>query len=112
MPSLPSQSDAILAALASPRRRRILKLVWDAERSAGEIAATFDVTWPATSQNLRVLRDSGLLDERREGTKRFYRANHKALGNLQSFLVQMWEQDVDRLGELAEQEARERRPRG
>jgi len=104
-----SQSQAILSAVASPRRRQILKLVWDAERSAGEIAAALDVTWPATSQNLRVLRDSGLVRERREGTRRFYRADRQALGSMQDFVRQMWEQDLDRLAELAEQETRERR---
>ena len=105
------QSQAILAAVASPRRRQILKLVWDVERSAGEIAAALDVTWPATSQNLRVLRDSGLVRERREGTRRFYRADRKALGSMRDFVRQMWEQDLDSLAELAEQETRERHAR-
>jgi len=105
------QAQAILAAVASPRRRQILKLVWDAERTAGEIAAALDVTWPATSQNLRVLRESGLVTERRDGTRRFYRANRQALGSMRQFVRQMWEQDLDRLAELAEQETRERRAR-
>jgi len=106
-----SRPEAVLAAISSPIRRRILRLVWDSERSAGEIAAQFKVSGPATSQNLRVLHQSGLLDERREGTKRFYRANRKGVGSLQVFLRQMWEHDVGRLGELAEEEANERRRR-
>ena len=55
-----------LTALANPRRREIVRLVWDRERSAGEIAASFDVSWPAISQNLRILKETGLLTERRE----------------------------------------------
>lgn len=112
MPVSPSRSEAILAAVANPRRRRILKLVWDGERSAGEIAAALDVTWPATSQNLRVLRDTGLVTERRDGTRRYYRTNRKALGGMKKFIRQMWEQDIDRLAELAEGEADARRKRG
>lgn len=96
-------SDTI-AALASPTRREILRLIWDAEKSAGEIAATFDVSWPAISQNLRVLRESGLVRERRSGTRRLYQADREALRPLEAFLLQMWEQRLDRLGRLAEAE--------
>ena len=55
--------------------REILRLVWADERSAGDIARTFDVSWPAISQNLRVLKESGLVRERRVGTSRMYRAD-------------------------------------
>jgi DNA-binding transcriptional ArsR family regulator len=98
-----------MEAIGNPRRRQILKLVWDAERSAGEIAAASDVSWPAVSQNLRVLKGSGLLLERRHGTHRFYRADRRALGPLESVLRQMWTADLGRLKELAEREARKRR---
>ncbi len=98
-------------AIASPRRRHILRLVWDAERSAGEIAAASDVSWPAVSQNLRVLKDSGLVTERRSGTHRYYRADRRALGPLEVVLRQMWLRDLGRLKELAEQETRSRRRR-
>ena len=101
-----------MSAIANPRRRQILRLVWDAERSAGEIAATIhDVSWPAVSQNLRVLKDSGLITERRQGTHRYYRADHRALGPLEAVLRQMWTRDLGRLRDLAEQEARSRRRR-
>ena len=89
--------QAVLDAISSPRRREILRLVWDEELSAGEIARTFDVSWPAVSQNLRVLRTAGLLRERREGTKRFYRADRESLGPVGEVLRQMWEQDLDAL---------------
>jgi|SRR5437588_3646533 len=101
----------LMAALSSPRRRSMLKLVWEEERSAGEIAKAFDVSWPAISQNLRVLKDAGLVRERREGTRRFYRADRSRLGALEPLLIQMWSQDLDRLRELAESEAARRRGR-
>lgn len=94
----------MLDAISSPRRREILRLVWDGELSAGEIAARFDVSWPAVSQNLKVLRTAGLVRERREGTKRFYRAEPDALGPLQTFLRQMWEQDLDALERTIEED--------
>ena len=89
--------QAVLDAISSPRRRQILRLVWDEELSAGEIAGNFDVSWPAVSQNLKVLRTAGLVRERREGTKRFYRADREALGPVGDVLRQMWEQDLDAL---------------
>jgi len=100
-----------MEAIGNPRRRKILKLIWDGERSAGEIAAASDVTWPAVSQNLRVLRASGLLSERRDGTHRYYRVERRALGPLESILRQMWAADLGRLKQLAEDEAKGRRSR-
>ncbi|MDQ6879764.1 MAG: metalloregulator ArsR/SmtB family transcription factor [Candidatus Dormibacteraeota bacterium] len=97
-----------LSALSSPRRREIVRLVWTRERSAGDIAAAFDVSWPAISQNLRVLRDSGLISERRVGTSRLYRADRDALRPLEAYLLGMWTRKVDRLRLLAEAEERNR----
>jgi DNA-binding transcriptional ArsR family regulator len=101
--------EAALRAIASPRRREILRLVWDRELSSGEIASHFDVSWPAISQNLRVLEDVGLVRCRRQQTGRFYRADRARLGPLKSVLLKMWESDVDRLADLAEAETREKR---
>ena len=100
-----------MEAIASPRRRQILRLVWDAERSAGEIAAASDVSWPAVSQNLRILKKTGLISERRAGTHRYYRADRGALGPLEAVLRQMWTRDLGRLRDLAEQEARKKKHR-
>jgi DNA-binding transcriptional ArsR family regulator len=86
-----------LDAISSPRRREILRLVWEQERSAGDIAARFDVSWPAISQNLAVLRKAGLVTERREANRRFYRADPEALGSLRSVLQEMWTLDLGRL---------------
>ncbi len=93
-----------LLALASPRRREILRLVWSDERSAGDIARHFDVSWPAISQNLRVLEAAGLVRQRRVGTSRLYRADRGALKPLEAYLHKMWSRKVDRLRLLAEAE--------
>lgn len=86
-----------LDAISSPRRREILRLVWERELSAGEIAAHFDVSWPAVSQNLNVLREAGLVAERREGRRRLYRAEPRALGPLAEALRAMWRDDLANL---------------
>jgi len=95
-----------LEAVSNPRRRAILRLVWDRERSAGEIAANFDVTWAAISQNLRVLREAGLVKERRQGNHRLYRANRRALGPLAAVVKRMWEEDLAELKRVVERDRR------
>jgi DNA-binding transcriptional ArsR family regulator len=108
----PLAMEAAMSAIANPRRRQILRLVWDAERSAGDIAATVhEVSWPAISQSLRLLKNSGLVIERRQGTHRYYKADRRGLGPLEAVLRQMWTRDLGRLRELAEQEARSRKKR-
>jgi DNA-binding transcriptional ArsR family regulator len=102
--------QAALEAIAEPRRRAILRLVRDEELPAGEIAAQFEVTRPAVSQHLRVLRQAGLLSERREGTRRLYRARPEALAELRSFLEEFWDTRLERL--KAEAELEERRSAG
>ena len=102
---------AALKAIAEPRRQAILKLVRDRERTAGEIAARFEVTRPAVSQHLRVLKEAGLLSERREGTRRFYRARPETVRELQRFLERFWDDRLDRLKIAAEREERSRRGR-
>ncbi|WP_123968783.1 helix-turn-helix transcriptional regulator [Streptomyces sp. TLI_185] len=101
--------DAV-QVVAEPRRREILRLVWDEERSAGEIADRFDVTFGAVSQHLKVLRDAGLVTLRQDGKKRFYRADREALGPLAAYLQSMWADRLDTLAELSE--AAERAERG
>ena len=101
----------VLDAVASPRRRTILRLVWDRELSAGEIASLVDVSWPAVSQNLKVLREAGLVRERRDGNRRLYRADRRALGPLATVVRRMWEQDLAQLKDLAEDEERSGRRR-
>ena len=96
--------EAALRAIASPRRREILRLVWDEERSSGDIAENFDVSWPAISQNLKVLEEAGLVRSRRRGTTRLYRVDCARLGPLKGVLLQMWQTDLDELARLAEAE--------
>ncbi|HSS62779.1 MAG TPA: metalloregulator ArsR/SmtB family transcription factor [Candidatus Limnocylindrales bacterium] len=103
-------ADALLA-LSSPIRREIIRLVWTDERAAGDIASAFDVSWPAISQNLRVLKDAGLVTERRSGTRRLYRADRAALKPLESYLRRTWSRKIDRLRLLAEAEERKRSKR-
>ena len=94
--------EAALKAIAEPRRRQILELVRDGELSAGEIAAQFDVTRPAISQHLGVLKEAGLVSERRNGTRRLYLARPEGLRELQSFLDRFWDERLDALRREAE----------
>lgn len=93
-------------AIAEPRRREILRLVWDDELSAGEIAERFDVTFGAVSQHLKILRDTGLVTLRQEGRRRFYRADREAMGPLADYLQAMWSTRLDVLADLAERAER------
>src|SRR5262245_55769266 len=98
--------DAALRALAEPRRREILRLVWRQELPAGAIAAHFAVTRPAISQHLTVLKESGLIRERREGTRRWYRARPEQVAEVLAFLQSFWDESLAALKEAAEAEAR------
>jgi DNA-binding transcriptional ArsR family regulator len=91
-----------LQVIAEPRRREILRLVWDEEVSAGEIAARFDVSFPAVSQHLAVLREAGFVRVRHVGTRRLYRADRDRLGDLADVLERMWASTLDDLAALAE----------
>ena len=89
--------DLALHAIAEPRRREILALLADGEQPAGAIAARFDVTRPAISQHLAVLRAAGLVTERRDGRRRLYRARPEGLQDLRAWLDGFW---TDRLSDL------------
>jgi DNA-binding transcriptional ArsR family regulator len=103
--------EAALKAIAGPRRRQILTLVRDAELSAGEIAAQFDVTRPAVSQDLTLLKEAGLVTERRNGTRRLYRVRPEGLAPLKSFLDEFWEDRLEALKRESEREERKKRGR-
>ena len=96
--------EAALQAIAEPRRRHILRLVWSQELPAGEIASHFDVTRPAISQHLRVLKEAGLVTERRDGTRRLYRARPEGLAELRAFFEGLWDDSLERLRLAAERE--------
>ena len=101
--------EAALRAIAEPRRRRILELVGGRELSAGEIASHFEVTRPAISQHLGVLKEAGLVAERRNGTQRLYRARPQGLAELKAFLDGFWDEKLEALQREAEREEKEKR---
>jgi DNA-binding transcriptional ArsR family regulator len=101
--------DGTLRAIAEPRRREILELVRDRELSAGAIAARFEISWPAVSQHLRVLREVGLVSERRAGTSRLYRSRPEALAEVRQFVERFWDTRLEQL--KMEAETSERRLR-
>jgi DNA-binding transcriptional ArsR family regulator len=92
-----------LQVIAEPRRREILRLVWNEEVSAGEIAAQFEVSFPAVSQHLSILRRAGFVSVRRDGARRFYRADRERLGDLAGILQRLWAGTLDELATLAEE---------
>jgi DNA-binding transcriptional ArsR family regulator len=100
----------VFDAVAQPTRRQILRLLAGRELSASQIASEFAVTQPAISQHLKVLRETGLVNERREGTKRLLSLRPEGLGELNDFLAEILPAGLDRLKAAAEQE--ERRGRG
>ncbi|MET8989383.1 metalloregulator ArsR/SmtB family transcription factor [Nonomuraea bangladeshensis] len=89
--------DEVLRAIAEPRRRAILRLVAAEELPAGRIAEHFEVTRSAVSQHLQVLKDAGLIIERRDGTKRIYRASEDALQQLREVVESLWQESMTRV---------------
>ncbi|HEV8268907.1 MAG TPA: metalloregulator ArsR/SmtB family transcription factor [Thermoanaerobaculia bacterium] len=102
----------VLSVLSTPRRREILRALWDAEKSAGEIhRAMPDVSFGAVSQHLKLLEGAGLVRGRADGRFRFYVVQKAALGPLRSWLEAMWDDALYRLKVHAELEAARRGPR-
>jgi DNA-binding transcriptional ArsR family regulator len=97
-------TEAALRALAHPGRRRVLHLVTGAARSSGELAEACGWTRPATSQHLKVLKDAGLVEVRKQGTRRLYRAREERLAQLRAFLDNFWAARLETLAEQVEQE--------
>lgn len=91
------------AAIADPIRRRVLELVRDDELPAGAIAKQFPVSRPAVSRHLRVLREAGLVEERRDGRRRLYRANPEPLADLRRWLDDYWAGRLSALKAVAEE---------
>jgi DNA-binding transcriptional ArsR family regulator len=98
--------ESALKAIAEPRRRTILRLVRRDELSAGEIAAHFDISRPAVSQHLSVLKEAGLVGQRRDGVRRLYRARSEGLSELRAFLEEFWDDRLEALKREAEHEER------
>ena len=98
----PAAPDAVLRALADPHRRQILRLVQHTELPAGRIAATFTLTQQAVSQHIGVLKQAGLLTERREGPRRVYALRHESLEPVRELLSEFWPDALSRLKEAVE----------
>ena len=99
-------TDMRFRALADPVRREILLMVREAEHPAGQISERFDVTRPAVSRHLKVLRGAGLITMRTEGTTRYYRADQAAMADIGRWFEAFWAEGLPRLKALAEEEAR------
>lgn len=101
-----------ISLIASPRRREILRLVWNQEKTAGAIhAAMPDVTFGAVSLQLRSLAEAGLIEARSEHRNRFYKARKEALGPAAEILEQMWDDALWKLRLAAELEETRRGPK-
>jgi DNA-binding transcriptional ArsR family regulator len=98
-------SDAALRAIAHPARRTMLRLVWDTERQASELADAAELTRPAASQHLKQLREAGLVTVRVDGNRRLYRADVSQMAKLASFLDAFWAAPLQRLQAAAESRA-------
>ncbi len=92
--------EAALKAIAHEGRREILALTSAREWSVNELAERFpDISGPAVSQHLRVLLDADLVEVRREGTFRYYRANRERMEELRQALEDFWGPAIDRLND-------------
>jgi DNA-binding transcriptional ArsR family regulator len=89
--------EEALRAIANPRRRAMLELVWDGERTAGEIAAGSGLSAPATSQHLKVLRDAGLVRVRVDANRRLYRAEPERIAEVRTALEAFWGERLARM---------------
>jgi len=98
--------ESALRAIAEPRRQQILRLVRDDELPAGDIADRFDVSRPAISQHLKVLKEAGLVSERRDGTRRLYRVRSEGLEDIRAFIEGFWDDRLASLKVAAEEEQR------
>jgi DNA-binding transcriptional ArsR family regulator len=92
----------VLDALGDPTRRTVLELLREGERPVGELAARLPVSRPAVSQHLRVLREAGLVTERREGTRRLYRVDPEGLAALRTYLETYWSDVLSAFKDAAE----------
>lgn len=99
--------ESILKAIAEPNRREILRLVANQELTAGQIAANFQISRPAVSQHLTILKSANLISERRQGTQRLYRARPEAIADIKEFFEGFWTDGLERLKRAAELEERQ-----
>jgi DNA-binding transcriptional ArsR family regulator len=94
--------DAALRALAHVARRRILRLVWNSERTSTDLAGRVGLSKPATSQHLRVLRDADLVSVRVDANRRWYRTDQRRLAEVRALVEAFWDDRLDALRAAAE----------
>lgn len=106
VPQAALRADAAFHAVGDGARRAILDQLKQGERSAGEIAAEFSISWPAISRHLRLLREAELITERRSGRSRFYTLNRlmikRVFGTWVAAFDAMWEENLTALKDLVE----------
>lgn len=109
-----SRTDAAFHAIGDGARRAILEQLKSGERSAGEIAAAFDISWPAISRHLRLLKEAELVTERRAGRTRLYTLNRPAIkrifGTWVAAFDAMWVENLGHLKQLVEQGHKKEKP--
>jgi len=101
--------DTIFHALADPNRRKLLDTLRAGRRSAGELSAMFEISAPAVSQHLRVLRDAGLVGVEKRKTSRIYYIRKEGFADLKGYLEPFWDDHLALLKSLAEDEERSRK---
>jgi DNA-binding transcriptional ArsR family regulator len=93
-----------IQALGDPTRRTVFERLREGPRSVGDLASGLPVSRPAVSQHLRVLKDAGLVRERREGTRNFYSVNGDGLAELRDYFEAFWEEALASFKEVVERE--------
>src|ERR1044071_3724298 len=93
-------------ALGDATRREIMERLRGGPRPVGEIAAGLPVSRPAVSQHLRVLKEAGVVTERKDGTRRIYGLDTTALADLRAYFDSFWEQALAGFRDAAEKEGR------
>ena len=94
-------NGVVLEALGDPTRRQIFESLKTGPRSVGELADGLPVSRPAVSQHLRVLREAGLVSDRKEGTRRLYRIDPGGLAGLRDYFDSFWGEALERFAEEA-----------
>lgn len=100
-------ASEVFRAVSDPTRRAVLDLLVGGERPAGELAAPFDMSQPAMSQHLRVLREAGLVEQRREGRRQIYKLRPERLREIHEWVrhyEQFWNDKLDALGDYLDNE--------
>jgi DNA-binding transcriptional ArsR family regulator len=102
-------AERVLDALGDPTRRQIFKRLRGGPRSVGQLAHGMDVSRPAVSQHLRILKDARLVTDRAEGTRRLYAVDTRGVEALRNWVDGFWDEALSAFKDAAEQEAAKER---